>query len=234
MAAMLLSLRTARLVGLPSDWVWNAGLAAVLSAFFVSRLLLIVVSPHSFLERPLLVLALPSLTLPGVCVTVLLLFAYLRWKRLPVLTVLDAWAPCTMVVWLALSLGHFIEGTDAGMPTHLPWGILTPGDTILGKVQPVQIYAALISICLTLRLLWLLPQRSFDGAIAGRALVAGGVASFLLDFLRQPYETYGESWLDPSQYVALVLVLIGAMLFAWRKPLNVLQPQPEPETVYAE
>jgi len=127
--------------------------------------------------------------------------------------VMDAWAPCAMVLWAALSLGHFVEGTDAGMPTKLPWGVVTAGDTVLGKVHPVQMYALVVAVVLGVVLLKMLMNARPAGMVASVALITGGVASFGLGMLRQPVESIGSSWLDPAQWVAIVAVVVGAMIF---------------------
>jgi len=130
-----------------------------------------------------------------------------------VLRVMDAWAPCAMVLWAALSVGHFVEGTDAGMPTSLPWGVVTPGDHVLGKVHPVQMYALVVAVVLCVVLLRMLTQELRAGMVVSVALVAGGVASFALDMLRQPVESMGSAWLDPSQWVAIVAMVVGILIF---------------------
>ena len=139
MAALALSQRTARYTGLDPEAVWNAGITAVASAFVISRLLLIAFNLQSFLQYPLLMMSLPSLTSTGVLLTSLFMLFYLHWRRLPLLTVLDTVAPIAALLWAFVSLGRVAEGTKDGMPTHLPWGV---GDRVLGAVHPVEIYAA--------------------------------------------------------------------------------------------
>jgi phosphatidylglycerol:prolipoprotein diacylglycerol transferase len=222
-AGLWLSQRTARLAGLVAERVWDAGVLAICAAFVVSRLLLIARDPRAFLKYPLLVLGLPSLTYGGMAVTAVIVFGYLRWKRLRLPDVLDAWAPCGALLGALLSLGHFLEGTDAGMPTRLPWGLVTPGDDALGRVQPVQIYAMLASLVLLGVLLRALRQRRRRGVVAGAALVAGGAISFLLDMLTQPAAGTGDTWfgqlLEQGQWIALAAVLAGAWLWATAKPV---------------
>ncbi len=65
MAALFLSLRTAATVGLSPDKLWNAGLFAILSAFILSRLLLVLTNLQTFLAYPILLLTVPSLTATG-------------------------------------------------------------------------------------------------------------------------------------------------------------------------
>jgi phosphatidylglycerol:prolipoprotein diacylglycerol transferase len=214
-AALLLSQRTAARVGITPDKLWDAGVFAAVAAFVASRVLLIAFDLHSFLKFPLLMLALPSLTYTGMFLTGLMVWAWLRWKRMPLLDVLDAWAPCVALLAAVLSIGHFFEGTDAGMPTRLPWGFVTPGDSVLGRVHPVQIYAAIVALTLCIALFRRLSQRNFAGEIAALALMLGGASSFLLDMLRQPVESDGDMLLDPSQFVTAVAMLTGIVV--WTK-----------------
>jgi phosphatidylglycerol:prolipoprotein diacylglycerol transferase len=208
-SALWLSLRTAKAAGVDAEKLWDAGMFAVVAAFVVSRVLLIAMDLRAFMAYPLLVLSLPSLTYGGMALTGVLVWLWLRWKKLPVLRVMDAWPPCAMVLWAALSLGHFVEGTDAGMPTKLPWGVVTAGDTVLGKVHPVQIYALVVAVVLCMWLLKMLMQGWRAGMVASVAMIAGGAASFGLGMLRQPVESMGDAWLDPPQWVAIVGVGVG-------------------------
>ena len=213
-AATSLSQRTARLVGLKAEKLWDADVFAIVAAFVISRVLLVLVDIHSFLQYPLLVLSLPSLTYGGMVLTGLFVWAYLRVKKMPILDVVDAWAPCAALLAAVLQLGHFVEGTDAGMPTSLPWGVPTPGDNILGKVHPVQLYGVAIGAALCIVLMRLLSKPHRSGLPTALALMAGGASAFLLDMLRQPMESQGDALLDPGQWVALVGVLAGVLLWA--------------------
>jgi len=222
-AALWLSQRTAKLVGIDEDKLWDAGMFALVAAFVASRVLLVAMDLKAFLAYPVLVLALPSLTYGGMALTAGLVWIYLRGKKLPVLDVMDAWAPCAAVLAAVLSLGHFIEGTDAGMPTRLPWGVVTPGDSVLGRVHPVELYAMVAALGICEWTLIRLKRRTGAGEVAGSALVAGGVLSFLLDMVRQPLDTFGGVWLDPSQWVALAAIVVGALI--WIRRPRVRRPE---------
>jgi phosphatidylglycerol:prolipoprotein diacylglycerol transferase len=217
-AALALSQRAARRAGLSPDHTWDAGVFAIAAAFIASRLLLVLGNLHAFWQMPLLVLTLPSLTYVGVLLTAVFTWFYLLLKRIPVLATLDAWSPSAALLAGFLQLGHFFEGTDAGMPTRLPWSVRTPGDTILGRVHPVQLYAIVPAAVLGWLLYRWLPQRSYAGEVAARALFLGGAASFLLDMLRQPYDSYSTLPLDASQFVALGAMLVGMVLYATQRP----------------
>jgi phosphatidylglycerol:prolipoprotein diacylglycerol transferase len=213
-AAIFLSQHTARLAGVDPQKLWDAGVFAVFSAFVLSRLLLIAQDLSAFLRYPLIVLSLPSLTYGGMALTAIATLIYLRVKKLPLISVLDAWSPCATLLAAVLALAHFVEGTDAGMPTRLPWGVSTPGDTVLGKVHPVQLYVMLAALALTACLLRSLARPHATGSVAATAFLYGGLASFLLGMITQPTETNGDALLDPGQYAALTAAAAGAWLFS--------------------
>jgi phosphatidylglycerol:prolipoprotein diacylglycerol transferase len=212
MAALTLSLRTATLVGLNPDKLWNAGLFTLLSAFVLSRLLLVATNLHSFRTYPILLLMVPSLTVTGLLLTAVVTVLYLRLRHLPLLATLDAWAPCATLIWAFLALGHLAEGSDAGLPTTLPWGMAIP--PVPTRLHPVPLYAAIAAAALTIALLRHLRRRTSPGGTLALALAAAGTAQFLLTFFRQP-NPYGlplGNILDPIQWISLGMILIASLI----------------------
>ncbi len=220
-AALWLSLKTAVLAGLDSERLWDAGLFAVVSAFVVSRVTLIVGDMRAFVRVPVAMLELPSFTYVDAALTAVAVVAYLRWKRVPLLRALDAWAPCGAALGALLSLGQFFEGADAGMPTRLPWGTVVPGSAGLMHLQPVAIYSALAWLLLLVVLMMLLQRRPLPrhGMVAGVGLVVGGVVSFLLDMLTQPSANRAGAWLDPVQWMAVGAMLVGGLMLMFLKEI---------------
>jgi phosphatidylglycerol---prolipoprotein diacylglyceryl transferase len=208
MAALTLSLRTAATVGLNPEKLWNAGLFTLLSAFALSRLLLIAANLRDFLAYPILLLMVPSLSAAGILLTIVATVIYLRLRHLQLLATLDAWAPCATLVWAFLALGHFAEGTDAGLPTHLPWGIAIPPSAT--RLHPVALYAAIAASLLTVVLLRQLSQRHHPGDTFALALATSGTAQFLLTFLRQPLPD--SSLLDPIQWISLGMIAAAGLV----------------------
>ncbi len=232
LVALALGDRTAKLAGIGPVKLWDAGVFAVVSAFLCSRLLLAAWNPRIFLRHPLLVLAQPSVSIGGLLLTVAATGLWLRLKGLPILRVLDAWAvPCAVLATI-LQVGHFLEGTDAGTPTSLPWGVAAVSYKAV-RVHPVQLYSALAFGVLTVWLYWALVRASSaefakPGGVGATGLVAGGAVSFLLSFFRQPYDSFGDAWLDPAQYAALMAVVLGAgiWMISLRRPSRPLSSAP--------
>jgi phosphatidylglycerol:prolipoprotein diacylglycerol transferase len=213
LAAFSLMRWTATMAGVAREALFDAGWFGVLAGLVFSRLLLILHEPTAFLHYPLLVLSLPSFTYVGMALTVAALLVYLRRKGLPLAKVLDAWAPCAARLAAALSIGYFIEGTHAGMPTSLPWGVL---DARFGRVHPVQMYDAVAAVWLCAVLLWRLSQAHRAGVVAQIALALGGLGFFLLDMLRQPDPGGSYALLEPSQWVALIAFATGWWWMSYR------------------
>jgi phosphatidylglycerol:prolipoprotein diacylglycerol transferase len=221
MAALSLSLRTAARLRLNPDNVWNAGLFMLITAFALSRLLLIAGNLNSFRSFPLTMLAVPSLTPMGVVDTVVVTLLYLYVRHLPVLAVLDAWAPCATLIWMFLALGHFTEGSDPGLITPVPWSVLSP--TGLSHLHPVALYAAAAAGVLTMVLLWYITLRHASGSTAVLGLGAAGVAQFFITFYRQP--TFEEQpaaidFLDPIQWAAVGMIVAAGLLFLISRKLD--------------
>lgn len=206
LAGLTLSERTARLADIPPERLWNAGLFAVVAAFFFSRLLLVVTHWRTFLRFPLLVLALPSLTATGLALTLAALLLWLRAKRISPLRALEAWMPCGLLVWGFLALGHFAEGSDPGMPTTAFWGVHFPGDAI--AQQPVALIAAVVAMGLAV-MTYARLKRGMPGA--GMGLLAAGTGQVLISFLRLPGEP-SLAGLDSIEWVGLALVATGGLL----------------------
>jgi phosphatidylglycerol:prolipoprotein diacylglycerol transferase len=161
----------------------------------------------------------PSLTPAGILLTIAATLLYLRLRKIPILSALDAWSPCATLAWVFLALGHFAEGSDAGLPTTLPWGLAIPPDRT--RLHPIALYASLAAALLTALLLRSLRHRSRPGETVILALAATGLLQFLLTFFRQPYPYFNplHTLLDPIQWIALGMIVLSGLLFLWPRKL---------------
>ena len=217
LAALWLSLRTAPLRELPPEQLWDAGVFAIAAAFVLSRLLglaLFVVIEHGQLTLSLRdVLSFSSISYLSLLVTAIPVILWLRWKHLPLLRVMDAWAPCAALLWSALSLADAASGTGNGLPTRLPWGIRAGAAT---RLHPVALYSAAAALALCGVLISLLRRMRQPGRVAAIAIVASGTILFLLDMLRVPDQPQAQpisnNLLDMSQWIALAAIVFGACL----------------------
>ncbi len=228
--------RAARQLGTDPEAAWDAGLFAILSCFIASRLLLVLHDPVAFAHYPLLVLGLPSLTFGGLAVAAAMVVAYLRHKHLDGLLLLDLYAVPAALLAALLELGHALDGSEAGMPSALPWAVhnLAFSDSL--RFHPVAWYGVIASLSLA-GLLWgLLTSRQSKGDVAAWGLIAGGAAAFLLDTLTQPLPATVDLWLEPGQWIALAAMLGGAVLLILpprhRNAAASVNPAPDAETMH--
>ena len=210
MGALALSERTARLAGADAAKLWDAGVFTAIAAFVVSRLVLAVEYWKNFKVFPILLLTVPSLTATGLLLTAIASAAWLWWKRVPLLRALDAWAPCAMVVWGFLALGHLAEGSDPGMVSGLPWAMPTMRGDVL-RAHPVALYVAVVAFGLATWAMHLLRTARKPGAAAGWTMATAGLAQFVITFVRQPGQML-PGGLEALQWVGLGMMVVGIAL----------------------
>ena len=212
-AAMALSRRAARLVGFDPEVAWDAGLFAVVSCFAASRLLLILRDPVAFVRFPLLILGLPSLTFGGLFFAAVVVWLYLRWKRVPLLPLLDVFAAPGAVLATFLELGHLLDGSEPGMMVGFATTAGAAGGE--GRLYPVALYGVVLAALLGLGLWLTLRRRWCTGHVAALGLMVGGSAAFGLSLLSLPAELFGAWPLEPGEVVALGAMLGGSGLWTF-------------------
>jgi phosphatidylglycerol---prolipoprotein diacylglyceryl transferase len=227
-AALWLSQYTARQAGLPTERLWDAGIFAVIATLVISRVLgfglLLLIERGQLTLSFRDVLAFSSISYLSLLVTALAVLLWLRWKQLPLLRVADAWAPCGVLLWIALSVANAASGIEPGLPTRLPWGIHLSNTPPGIRVHPIAFYSATASAILFCVLIRLIRAPRPDGRIAAIALAATGVLSFLLDMLRLPDTSSPKALLDSTQWIALIGVAAGAWLLMLRQPTHPTEP----------
>jgi phosphatidylglycerol---prolipoprotein diacylglyceryl transferase len=223
-AALWLSQYTARWTGLSPEKLWDAGIFAVIAAFVLSRALgfaLLLLIEHGHLTLSFRdILAFSSISYLSLLATALAVILWLRREHLPLLRVADAWAPCAILLWTALSLANAASGIEPGLPTDLPWGIHTASFPSGVPVHPIAFYSAIASFTILCVLIALLRAPHPTGRVAAVGLISSGVVFFLLDMLRLPDPSSPRALLDPTQWIALGGIVAGTclLLFAPREP----------------
>ena len=207
--SMALGGRTARRVGVHPEAAWDVGLFAIACCFVASRMLLVLSDPKAFLRYPVLVLSLPSLTIAGMALAAVAVWVYLWRKRLPSRSVLDAFAPAGALLAAFLELGHWLDGSELGMP------VLRKADGLVVGFQPVSMYGVVLSLGLVVGLWRALDEKWLPGRVAALGLMAGGTVAFGLDMISMPPELFSDLVLEPGQMVALGAMSGGALLWTF-------------------
>jgi phosphatidylglycerol:prolipoprotein diacylglycerol transferase len=234
--ALFLSQRTARIAGLNTGQVWNLCIVAVFAALAASRLLLVALNWADLHRNPMWTLGLamihhPLLAAAGALAGGAAAALYARRQRLPLWTTADALAaPLALGLafeqWGALLAGSGY-GTEAGTGLAVRWAV-TYTDPLAARwsgaplgvaLHPVQAYAALAVLILSILLFVWLPRRRRQGDVAGVALMGAGVVVYLTEFWRDS-EGRGAllgGALDGPQAAAIMLVVAGALVLRERK-----------------
>jgi phosphatidylglycerol:prolipoprotein diacylglycerol transferase len=240
MLALLLAVRTSRLLSLDADRVWNLSFLAIFSFLVGGRLVLFATHWRDYAAYPSMLLVVsihsPAILIGGVAIACAACVISLRTHPLPILRTLDALAPPLTLGYGLACIGAFAAGADYGTLTTLPWAVRfhsryallwsgTPQDIPL---HPVQIYQAVFELALCAMLYSLLScnaraTRSSrpcfqQGEITGAALFLNGIAAFLFELVRgnRGTELFG-GFLDLTQAIALLMIAIGAILWIDRK-----------------
>jgi phosphatidylglycerol:prolipoprotein diacylglycerol transferase len=155
---------------------------------------------------------------------------YLRWKRAPVLSYLDAGASCAGLGIFVARWSCFLAGDDFGRITALPWGIsyppgshafdahvsagiLPPSAALSLPTHPVQLYlgfTALLVFGVASRI-WnrwhLIP-----GLTLSAFLALDASTRFWWESLRDAAAGEAKSFLSNSQWMCLVFLVAGLVI----------------------
>lgn len=230
-AALVLSLQTAKRLALDPNKVWNLGLFAIFTALLGSRLLLIVLHPRDFLAHPFWMLGLVTVRNTGIffgsiALAICVCMGYILSVGLPLRRTLDCVSPAIAVGLALHSLGAFAAGSDYGTPTNKPWGVvykhglsaLWSGTPLGVGLHPVQMYEAVLFLALFAVLLFWLPRRQRNGDVAGVFLFSAGLIFYFLDFYRGSRSFLFHESLSVTQFISVIVTLAGATLLLRRKP----------------
>lgn len=230
--ALFLAQRTARIAGVNPSQLWNLCVVALFAALAGERVLLVAMNWSDLRRHPGWMLGLamihhPLLAMAGALAGAASAAAYARWKRMPLAATADALA-APLALGLAFEqLGALLAGSGYGTETGVRWAV-TYHDALAARwsgtplgvpLHPVQAYAALCFLTLTLLLLVTLPARRRAGDSAGVWMMGAGVSIFISELWRDP-EGRGAflgGALDGPQVAAIFFVLCGAAVLMERK-----------------
>jgi phosphatidylglycerol:prolipoprotein diacylglycerol transferase len=229
---LFLAQRTARVAGLNTGKMWNLCVVGLFSALIVQRLLLVLMNWSDLRLHPQWMLALsmihhPLLTGAGAVAGVGVASLYARRNQMPLATTADALAAPLSLGLAFEQLGALMAGSGYGTETSVRWDV-TYNDVLAARwsgtplgipLHPVQAYAALAFLTLSIFLLVWLPERRRQGDAAGLWLLGAGVAIYITELWR---DTEGRGRLlngalDGPQAAAIFFVLAGAFVLMERR-----------------
>jgi phosphatidylglycerol:prolipoprotein diacylglycerol transferase len=225
--ALFLAQQTARVAGLNTSQIWNLCVVALFAALVVQRLVLVAANWSELRTHPAWMLGLamihhPLLAAAGALAGAGSGFVYARWQRMPLRTTADVLAAPLALGLACEQLGALMAGAGYGTETDVRWAVTYTnplaarwsGAPLGVAVHPVQAYAGLAFLTLSIFLVVWLPARRQQGDVGGLFLMGAGVVVFMTELWR---DSVGRGQLlggavDGPQVAALVMVLAGAFL----------------------
>jgi len=224
-AGLFLTIHFAGKEGIAAEIILDLAIYVIISAIIGARLFYVLGQPEYFLASPVEIIMLQNgglVFLGGLLLSILTIIIYARVKALPVLKLLDAITPGTILGYCIGRIGCFLNGCCFGLPTKLPWGITFPTSSLAdfyfpGKsLHPTQLYSSLIMLGAFAVLVLISRSKKFDGQVLCWGLILYSVYRFLIEFLR--YSPIHWLRLTPSQWLVAALFSFGAWgLFYYRK-----------------
>ena len=222
--------RQAARAGLPPRAIWNLGVYMIFGALIASKLWLIFSDWSYYAANPRDVFSLTMFQSAGTFYgglfgAILTAFAYVRWRKLPLLPVLDVAAAALPLSHAIGRLGCFAAGCCFGKPTALPWSVTftsqaaerLAGTPLHTPLHPTQLYEAAAELLNFFLLIWIGARQKFPGQILGAYFVLYGLERGGIEFFRgDPGRTmlFHES-VSLMQIVSAALVAVGVFLW-WR------------------
>jgi phosphatidylglycerol:prolipoprotein diacylglycerol transferase len=223
---------TAHIAGLDGGKVWKLCVGSAFAAMMTSRLLLAALNWSALRHFPLLILALsiahhPIVGAFSALAGVVCVVVYGRWLQLPFWSTTDVLASPAALALAFEQLGALLAGSGYGTRTTAHWTVtytsplaaLWSGAPLGVALDPVQAYAALGFLALSMLLLLWLPHRRQRGDVAGLLLLGAGVIIFFTEFWRD-----STGWgarlggaFDELQALAILLVVAGGLVLLERK-----------------
>lgn len=227
--ALEVGARAARRLGLEGDHVYNAGLYGLVAGFVAARFGHVIAYWPAYRTQPLEIFGFNTrafLFWPGIIGALVVIGWYIYRRRLPLATMLDAFAPGLLAGVAIAQVGALLDGRNLGAPANLPWTL-----NLWGVMRhPSQIYEALAALVVLLAI-GLLLRRPADrcvpaGMIAWTALLGYGLSRWLLEPFRAESATV-LGGLRTAQVLGLAAALVAllAMRALVRRQSGVEQPE---------
>ncbi|MEW5805882.1 MAG: prolipoprotein diacylglyceryl transferase [Acidobacteriota bacterium] len=154
--------------------------------------------------------------------------SYARYRGLPVLTLMDIYAPLIMLGLGICRLGCFLSGCCYGKPGDVPWAVTFTNalahrihpDLPYVPIHPTQIYEALGCFAIAIILALMYRRKKFDGQIGISLFILYGIVRSYIEMYRGDFRgsLFGEA-LSTSQFLGILTAIIatGAYIYFWKK-----------------
>lgn len=149
-------------------------------------------------------------------------YAYLKIRKLPILSHMDFVATAIPFMVIFIRLGCIGTGCCFGKPTDFFIHLVFPGPAVDGgapsgvPLHATQIYDLLNGVFLLGFLNWFYPRRKFDGQIVLLLFMLYAAIRFMIEFLRGDVErgVYYGGAISTAQITGIVVIAVGGVVYA--------------------
>jgi phosphatidylglycerol:prolipoprotein diacylglycerol transferase len=225
--ALSVAARAAKRLNLDPDHVYNAGLYGFIAGVIGGRLAHVVVYWSAYRTQPLEIFGFNTtafLLWPAVIAGLTVAGLYIYRLRLPLIAMLDAFAPGLLVGLAIAAAGAFLAGRSPGAASSLPWAVEQWGV----QRHPVQLYEGL-ALGAVAALVWSMIRRGARiGAPFLTALAGYGLVTWFVEAFRAPeLSATLAGGLRTMQVVGLLMALVALLAFRALTPTAAEEPATE-------
>ncbi|SRR5579884_1839211 len=228
LTGLAITTRLARRAGLPPDKITNIAVYCAIAGIIGAKLFMFLFDIGDYIRDPGQIFSMATLQAAGVfhggfIVALIFGYLYIERQKLPVLKTMDIFAPGIAVGQAIGRLGCFAAGCCWGRVCYLPWGVrfrsnFASPDLPLDKpLHPVQLYESAADLFIFWFLLRQVGRSHRPGQVIGLYLVLYSTARFIIEFFRVHEQPLAGPF-SLTQWIALALLLLGALLLLRIKP----------------
>lgn len=227
--ALFYARKQAPRAGLDAEKVWNMGIYSVLIALLLAKIWLVFGEWDYYTAHPREILSLATFQsggtfYGGVLGAILTLVLYSYFQKMPLLAVLDTFAPAVPLGHTIGRLGCFAAGCCYGKPTSVAWAVKftdpaaaqVAGTPLDVDLHPTQLYESAAEFLNFLFLVWLAKRQTFRGQMIGTYFLLYGFERGTIEFFRgDPGRTMlFHNSVSLMQLVSVLLITTGVFLWA--------------------
>ena len=161
----------------------------------------------------------------GMLLALILVYAYVRNKRLCFWQVMDTLAPPWVVLLVVGRIGCFLNGCCYGKPTTVPWALHSQSAAKISGysvgIHPTQLYSSATA----LMIFWIMWRRRlkprFQGQVFLVFMILYPIVRFVIEFFRADprgmWRFFGSVTLSESQLISIPLLLFALVAWVVRK-----------------
>lgn len=209
--SFLLKRDAADVLSIKSEVVYDFVFWAVVGGLIGARLFYILLNWPVFLADPKEIFMIQHGGLAyqgGLILGGLVAVGYLRWKNLPVLTMIDLAAPYIALGQAIGRIGCFLNGCCYGCP--VAWGIYMPLHQ--ARLHPTQLYDTALLLIVYGILKKMQQKKWAPGQVFVLCLILAPLERFVVEFFRCDHESL-LAGLSVFQWVSIGIMLLGLGLF---------------------